>query len=108
MPVLAGLTPPGLNLPEEREEPFAFSGAGLVPTPQAWGPGGGGSRPAPFLQVCVHQLPVNDPVHVILRADGWGKDAEPVRDGPGRQRIGAAREERMEGDVSERLRPRLP
>lgn len=108
MPVLSGLTPPGLNLPEEREEPFAFGGAGLIPTPQARGPGGGGSRPAPFFQVRVHQLPVNDPVHVILRADGWGKDAESARAGLGRRRIGAAREERMEGDVSERLQPWLP
>lgn len=28
---------------------------------------GSSSRPALFLQVCVHQLPVNDPVHVILQ-----------------------------------------
>lgn len=94
MPVLAGLTPPGLNLPEEREEPFAFGGAGLVPTPQARGPGEGGGRPAPFLQVRVHQLPVNDPVHVILRADGWGEDADLARMGWGGG--GAGQHERRE------------
>ena len=31
------------------------------------GPGEGSSRPALFLQVRVHQLSVNDPVHVILQ-----------------------------------------
>lgn len=66
-PVLAGLTPPSLSFPEEREEPFAFGGAGLVPAPRAPGPREGGSRPAPLLQARVHQLPVNDPVHVILK-----------------------------------------
>lgn len=42
----------------------------------------GSSRPALFLQVRVHQLPVNDPVHVILQREK-GKDKQLLLPGPG-------------------------
>lgn len=63
---LNGQTPPHLNFPEEGEEPFAICGAGLLSPLYAVAPREGSSRPALFLQVRVHQLPVNDPVHVVL------------------------------------------
>lgn len=66
-------TPLHLNFPEEGEEPFAVCGVGFLSPPYAVAPREGSSRPALFLQVRVHQLPVNDPVHVILqREKGWG------------------------------------
>lgn len=66
VPLLNGQNPPHLNFPEEGEEPFAVCGAGFLPPPYAVAPREGSSRLALFLQVRVHQLPVNDPVHVIL------------------------------------------
>lgn len=61
---------------EKGEEPVSFGPAGLVPL--LLRPGGGPGAPpgatgegisklAPFLRVFVHQLLVNDPVHVILQ-----------------------------------------
>lgn len=67
VPILNSLTSPHLNFPEEGEEPFAIHGAGFLPPSYAVAPREGSSRPALFLQVRVHQLPVNDPVHVILQ-----------------------------------------
>lgn len=72
-PTPHGQTPLHLNFPEEGEEPFAVCGVGFLSPPYAVAPREGSSRPALFLQVRVHQLPVNDPVHVILqREKGWG------------------------------------
>lgn len=81
VPHLNGQTPPHLNFPEEGEEPFAVR-AGFLPPPYAVAPREGSSRPALFLQVRVHQLPVNDPVHVILRREK-GEDKQLLLPGPG-------------------------
>lgn len=75
---------PHSDFPEEREELLAFGGAGLSPAPRGLGPGEGGGRLAPFLQVCVHQLPVNDPVHIVLRGEQRELSGHLAEWGPGK------------------------
>jgi hypothetical protein len=105
-PVLGGPTSPNLNLPEEGEEPSAFCGAGLTHPPCAMAAGEGSSRLAPFLQVRVHQLPVNDPVHVILQEGRVGGDEWQLLPGPvGGQGgpLSGGHEMRMKDEISKQL-----